>query len=274
MKKQLISAFADESSEDFVGQLDAVRRNGISHIEIRSIEGRPIHRLPLDEVHRIKLKADGQGVGFSAVGSALGKCDIDGDMEEQNEMCKYLVEIAHALDTRYIRMFSFRMPAGQSPETYRQKVIDAIGMFIDLVKDTGIMLVHENENHIYGETAERCLDLYQTFESTGVFKGAFDFANFVQAGEDPVVDCWPQLKPYIEYFHIKDAIKEDKRVVPAGEGDGGIRTILRDAFSSGFNSFLTLEPHLWPRYFAGNAEERFDLAADALHKLLAELQDG
>ncbi len=265
----LLSAFADESSEDFDEQLEAVRRNGITHIELRQVDGIALHNQSLDAIREFKKRADDVGVGFSAAGSGLGKCGLDDDIGGQVRICRHLVDIAHILETPYIRMFSFRIPKERSPESCRQQVIDKMGSLVEAVAGSGVMLAHENEKHIYGETAERCLDLYQTFYGTGVFKGVFDFANFTQAGQVPLTDCWPLLKDYTEYFHIKDARLSDGRVVPPGQGDGGLKEILGEAIGNGFSSFLTLEPHLWPKHFGGTAESRFDLAATALKELLA-----
>lgn len=266
----IISAFADESSQDFGAQLDAVRRNNITHIELRKVEDVPVHKQSLDRLREIKQRADDAGIAFSAVGSGLGKAKLD-EIDDQIAVCRHLVEAARVLETPYIRMFSFHIPKESTPAECRQQVLDNLGALIEVVRGSGVMLAHENENGIYGETAERCLDLYQNFYASGAFKGIFDFANFIQAGQNPLADCWPLLKDYTEYFHIKDARLSDGRVVPPGEGDGSLETILGEAINSGFDSFLTLEPHLWPKFFGGTPESRFDLAATALHSLLKRI---
>ena len=55
---------------------------------------------------------------------------------------------------------------------------------------------------------------------------------------------WPSLKPYSTHIHIKDALMKERKIVPAGEGDGHIGTILADAYASGYRGFVSLEPHL------------------------------
>lgn len=266
-----LSAFADESSRDFSEQLDAVCRNNITHIELRQVGDIAVREQSLDQIRDIKKRADDAGIAFSAVGSGLGKCRLDDDLNEQIAICRHLVDIAHILETPYIRMFSFRIPEERTPEECREQVIDSLGGLIDAVSNTGVVLAHENDKGMYGDTAERCLELYETFYNTGVFKGIFDFANFIQMGQNPLTDCWPLLKGYTEYFHIKDARLEDGRVVPPGKGDGSLETILGEAIGSGFSSFLTLEPHLWPRYFGGTSETRFDIAANALFDVLKKI---
>ena len=75
------------------------------------------------------------------------------------------------------------------------------------------------------------------------FKAVFDFANFIQCGQDPW-DAYSVMKPYIEYIHVKDARKADGVIVPAGKGDGKIQEILKDLFEHGYKGFISLEPHL------------------------------
>ena len=266
-----LSAFADESSGVFSEQIDAIVRNGFTHMEPRNADGSSVNKQSLDVTRAMKRAADDAGIGFSAVGSGLGKCGVNDDIEVHVEMCKRLVETAHILETPYIRMFSFRIPKGESADDYRQQVMDNFGKLIEVVDGTGVILAHENESGIYGDTGKRCHDLCQAFYDTGSFKNVFDFANFVQVGENPLVDCWPLLKDYTQYFHIKDARAVDGVVVPAGQGDGHVKEILGEAIGKGFDSFLTLEPHLWPKHFEGTDEQRFDLAAQTLVKLVDEL---
>ena len=59
------------------------------------------------------------------------------------------------------------------------------------------------------------------------FKAVFDFANFVQCGEDPV-ECWKLLHDQVVYIHIKDAVASDKENVLCGTGEGKIKEILAE----------------------------------------------
>jgi sugar phosphate isomerase/epimerase len=128
----------------------------------------------------------------------------------------------------------------------------------------GLILVHENESRIYGETGRACLDLICSIESPKL-RAAFDFANFVVAGERPS-ENWPLLKPYASHFHVKDARLSDRQIVPAGEGDGDVGAILADAYAGGYRGLLSLEPHLAAvGQFSGfTGPDLFRRAVDAL----------
>ncbi len=132
-------------------------------------------------------------------------------------------------------------------------------------------MVHENEKGIFGDTGERCLDLMKSVNSPKL-RTAFDFANFVQVGDDPAKN-WPMLKEYTSHIHIKDAKHGTGEVVPAGQGDGSIGPILKDAYASGYRGFLSMEPHL---KVAGHSHgetgpELWTTAVQALRAVCAEI---
>ena len=140
-------------------------------------------------------------------------------------------------------MFSFFIPEGEDPQNYRDSVLSKLQKFIDVAKKYDVILIHENEKEIYGDIGTRCLDLMESLADP-CFKSAFDFANFVQCGEN-TAKCWELLHEYVAYIHIKDAVSTDNENVVCGTGEGKIRELLTKAIKEeGYEGFLTLEPHL------------------------------
>ena len=145
-------------------------------------------------------------------------------------------------------MFSFYIPDGKYEE-YRGEVIDRIGRMLDIAETYGLSLCHENEKGIYGDTAERCLDLLDAFD--GRLGCVFDPANFIQCGTETFPHAYYMLAPYMNYMHIKDAHKNGT-IVPAGMGIGCIPELLALINNVRTGDFiLTVEPHL--RVFDGLA---------------------
>ena len=86
--------------------------------------------------------------------------------------------------------------------------------------------------------------------------------------------CWVPLRAYTGYFHIKDfKYGEEDHAVPAGQGDGDIPAILRDAAADGYTGFLALEPHLAKaEHSTGQTgPDLFRVAADALKQICADI---
>lgn len=100
---------------------------------------------------------------------------------------------------------------------------------VDYGEANGVHCCHENEKGIYGDTLERVEKLHKAIP---VLRCVFDPANYIQCGDDPAVN-FKALAPIIDYMHIKDALFKDGSVVPAGEGDGSVPSILKTLAETG-----------------------------------------
>ena len=252
-----ISGFADEIAEDLKTQIEVIKKLGISHIEMRGVNGKPLVEHSLEEVKEVKRQLDENQIKLSSIGSPIGKILITEDFEEHFELYKKTVEIAKIMETPYIRMFSFFIPEGEEPEKYKSQVFERLQKFADYARDHQVVLLHENEKEIYGDNAKRCLEIMKEFYGEH-FKAVFDFANFVQCNQD-TREAYQLLKPYISYIHIKDAKAESGIVVPAGYGDGNVEEILKSLLEEGYEGFLSLEPHLTDFTGFGTLEQNGEL---------------
>ena len=276
-----IYAFADEASPFIDGQIKALKENGLDGLEIRNVDNVNVSDISDAKAKEVRKKLDDAGLSVWSVGSPIGKIDIVKDnFDLHTEKFRRTLEIAEILGAKNIRLFSFYIPKDSDPSEYRNEVIERLGKFIGIASGAGIELCHENEKGIYGDNAERCLEIYKALPE---MKAIFDPANFVQCGVD-TLSAWEMLKIYVKYLHIKDALP-DGNVVPAGKGSGNLEYILSDYKKTG-GTALTLEPHL--KVFAGLSaletegeksavgeiysyktnEEAFRAAADALKALI------
>lgn len=241
-----ISGFADEICTDFEEQLQTVTKLGMHYISLRSANKKGIADFTVKEVKDELLPVlEKYQVRVSSIGSPIGKVGVEDSagFEKQKKQLKEICEICKVLDCKYIRMFSFFIPEGKEVDLYYDGVIEKLNQFLDIAKEYDVILLHENEKDIYGDTKERCLKLFEAIQDPH-FKAAFDFANFVQCKEDTEA-CWEALRPYIEYIHIKDAVTTDNENVVCGTGEGKIEQLLDRALNQeGYQGFLTLEPHL------------------------------
>ena len=243
MKYEKISGFSDEITEITKEQFEALNRFGIKYFEPRGIDGKNISKLTEEEMYDLKRLMDEYGIQVSSIGSPIGKIQVTDEFEPHFEVLKNVVKAAKILGTKYIRVFSFYHEKYTDwTKEERDEVFRRMRMMVEYAKEEDVILLHENEKHIYGDTADRCLELMNEFYGSN-FKAIFDPANFVQTGED-TRRAYEMLKPYISYMHIKDALFKDGSVVPAGCGDGNVEYILANLFASGYAGFLSLEPHL------------------------------
>ncbi len=263
-----LSAFADEISPELDEQIRVCKLNGVTHVELRGVAGKNV--LDFDAALRaeIRSKFQANGLGVISIASPIGKVKIDDPWDQHFERFKLAVELAEYFAAPNIRIFSYYPPEGGDILKHRDEVLRRMHAKVDYVKDhPTLTLLHENETKIYGEKGPQCLDLMKSINSPKL-RSAFDFANFIQAGDKPEVN-WPMLKAYTTHIHIKDAIAGSGKVVPAGQGAGHIGQIVADAYRSGYRGFLSLEPHL---KVAGHSHgetgpDLFKVAADTLKQL-------
>lgn len=241
MANILLSAFSDEYAKDFEEQLSAMTRFGISHIELRFIDGENVSLLSDEKRIAVRNALDRHGITVSAIGSPLGKIRLSDDMEAHIHTARRVFETAGLLGVKYIRVFSFYPPKGEDITLMEGEVTTALSRLLALAREYGVTLCHENEAKIYGDTPERVRRLLDHFE--GELKCVFDMGNYVLEGVDPLA-AYSLLQKDIAYFHIKDALAAGA-IVPPGKGEAKIGEILslhRAIAKEDF--FVSLEPHL------------------------------
>lgn len=244
-----MTGFADEIALDLADQLSLLNDLQIRHLEFRSAWGTKILDFSPEQLADARAQLDAAGVGVSSIGSDLGKISITDDFAPHLERTRHAIDVAHHFGAPYIRIFSFFIPEGDDPAQYRDEVLLRSRAMTDVAAAGGVTLLHENEKDIYGDTPERVKDLFASIDSP-FYRGIFDPANYVQCGVRPLDEAYPIVRPWIDYLHIKDALADVvddeglNKVVPAGEGDGQVRELLRAFHDSGFDGFLSLEPHL------------------------------
>jgi len=268
-----LTGFADEISPDLETQLDTLEALDIGYLDLRSVWETNVLDLDPDEVETVRERLDERGIGVSAIGSPIGKVDVDHDFEDHFERFETALERADQFDADYIRLFSYWMPEGDDPADHRDEVLRRMRAKAQRAAEEDVVLLHENEKDIYGDTPERCRDLMTGVDSP-YLRAIFDPANFLEIGVHPYPDALLDVVEFVEFLHVKDAkFGERGEIEPAGRGDGSIPEVL-DAFQRrGFQGFASLEPHLAEadEYGGFSGSEAFEVAAEALVECLDEV---
>jgi sugar phosphate isomerase/epimerase len=266
-----LTGFADEISSDLNEQLDCLESESIRFLEFRGVWGKNVLKLDDAELKRVKDELTRRGIGVSSIGSPIGKIQITDPFAPHLNDFEHAIQVADFFNTKFIRIFSFFIPEGEDPSVYRNEVMERLQALTRRAEQAGVILLHENEKHIFGDTGERCLDIFNTCKSH-YLRSAYDPANFVQSGVKAFEEAYPILKPYIEYVHIKDAASNGQ-VTPAGQGDGRVQDALADLKSSGYQGFLSIEPHLKSagKFEGFSGPELFKEATQALKTILRDL---
>ena len=270
-----LSAFADEVTESFRGQVEFLAKEKVGYIEPRFIDKKNIMDLNAGELKEAKTLIQDHGVKVSAIGSPIGKVRLDEPFQPHLDKFKHAVELAQYFETPFIRMFSYYAPEGKNIDDYRDQVMECMAAKVDVLKDADVIMVHENEAKIYGHTAANCVDLVETVASPKL-RLAYDPANFVwgEGITNNVEVCWPLMKPYVVHIHIKDWKLGGKEVgsMP-GQGDGQIKELLAELAAMKYDGCMTMEPHLMAggQFGGSTGPELFSKAIAAVRSLADEV---
>lgn len=272
-----LSGFADEISPSLDEQIAHLTQLGIRHIELRTVDMVKVLDLSDDQLAEVKAKLDAAGIQVSSVGSDLGKILVTDPFEPHLERTRHAVKVAQYLGAPYIRVFSFFIPAGEDPATYRDEVIARTRAMVEAAEGSGVILLHENEKDIYGDVPSRVADLLTAVPSP-TYQAIFDPANYVQCGVRPMDEAWDLVKDRTVYIHCKDArfstgAGDIGEVTPCGEGDGQWDQLVAALDARGYEGFFSLEPHLgvFDAYGALSGPENFTRAHAALVRLIASV---
>lgn len=267
-----LCAFADEADETLLGQISALKRNNIKYLELRGVNGKNVKDFTLDEAKEYKQTLNENGIEVWSVGSPIGKVDINCDFLEYEKTVRHIFEIANVLDAKRIRMFSFFNAYEQ-----KEKVFIYLNRLVEIASEYNLLLCHENEKEIYGDTVERVLEIKNNVKGLSFI---YDPANYLQVGEKADYSL-KTVYEMSEYYHIKDVITKTDELVPAGEGDGKIDVIVENIKG---DKVLSLEPHLKTfsgyatidntvmknKYTFSSGNEAFDFAVKALKGILTK----
>ena len=267
-----ISGFGDEIADDPAEQLDVLAELDIHHLDLRGAWGRNVLDLDADDVARLKNVLAERGARVAVIASPVGKSQIGESASVELERLDRAIRMAHAFETPLIRMFSF-YHEGIAHADCRDEIVSRLGAWASRAEAAGVTLILENEGDLWGDTPERVRDLLSSVNSPAL-RFTLDAGNFAGLGVASYDEAYGTLKPWLHHIQIKDAIREPKQIVPAGQGEGQIPELLAAARRDGYRGYLSLEPHLAVAGKAGgfSGAGLFGTAAQALRAILADLE--
>jgi 3-dehydroshikimate dehydratase len=268
----LLTGFADEINPDIDLQIETMVRLNVSGLDLRSVDGVNVLDLNDDKLSEISDKLKAKNLTVSCIGSPVNKVPYSkaGQGAELAKLRK-ACHAAKSVGTDKVRLFTPEVPSS-SGDGFTSLVLNWMEEQVKLAEDEGVILLHENDATFWGAYPENAKVLFGELGGPH-FQAAFDFANTVLIGFQPMRDWFPWLRPYLHTLHIKDAIHDEHKVVPAGFGEGQIEETIRYLVRDGWRGPFTIEPHLQAAGpFGGfSGPELFGVAVDSFRAVLGRI---
>lgn len=290
----ILTGVGDEAGNTIDSQIGALQELGWKHIEMRGVEvpghkKANFHDIP-DEAFDIAVgKLNDAGVAVYCFGSTIlnwGK-NVDTPFDVTIAEVKRCIPRMQKLATKFVRIMSLK-PADDAvsiPRVVFERVKEVTNRFLD----AGITPVHENCMNHGGMSPQHGLEL---LDKVPGLKHVFDTANPVFNADRSKSKPWPKqdpweywqaVKDHVVHIHVKDAKwnaeKNDADYFWPGEGDGRVRDILKDAFDSGYDGAISIEPHMVVVFHDAGSESNDDKLREnfveygrRMEKMIAEIK--
>ncbi|TDF92010.1 sugar phosphate isomerase/epimerase family protein [Paenibacillus piri] len=276
-----LGVLTDEVSANIGEALDWTERNGLRHVELRTVDGCNIMDAAEETLERIRKEAERRGLYISAIASPVFKCALDasrpvagGDTFGQQElsvdahfeMLARAIRIAARLNTSRIRIFSFwreKDPGRALPE-----IVDLLKAAAALAKREQVTLLLENEPSCNGGCASEVGHIVRLVGSDAL-KALWDPGNEAYGGKSAFPEGYAEVKDMISHVHLKDAFTDaggTGRCVPIGSGAVDYPKQIRALEDDGYQGLYTIETHYIPP--GGTAMDGTDETLAGLRRLL------
>jgi sugar phosphate isomerase/epimerase len=257
-----LTGIADEAGASLDVQIKAHKELGWDSIESRGVEidgvKGNLHEIPDAVFEKVVAKLEAENMKISGFGSLIGnwaKKITDDFSITQAEMDRAIPRMQR-LGAKLIRVMSYAVcknEQGQDvEEQFAPERIRRMREINQRFADAGLTVVHENCMNWGGMSPTY---VQRMAEAVPGMKWVFDTGNPVfiddrdRAGQKQ--DAWAMyqaVKPFMVHVHVKDGrwVKEknDAEYTFPGEGDGQTERIMKDLVDTGYNGYISIEPHV------------------------------
>ena len=258
-----LTGISDEAGGPIEAQIRAHNELGWDTIEARFVKmgdahNGSIHEIPQAAFDKFAGELDSAGISVCGVGSTIGNWahSINDAFEITEAEMARCIERMNRLGSKIVRVMSYAILEEEKEQEDEDQKKEERFRRMRIIKDTfdaaGITPVHENCMNYGGMSVQHALELQ---ENVPGLKWVFDTGNPVFNGDRskerpyPRQDAWEfyeAIKPHIVHVHIKDGkwVGDDCVFTMPGEGDGKVEQILTDLHKTGYDGYLSIEPHI------------------------------
>jgi sugar phosphate isomerase/epimerase len=257
-----LTGIADEAGASLDVQIKAHQDLGWDSIESRVIEidgvKGNLHEVPeatFDKACEMLAAANMKVSGFgSIIANWAHKIEDDFSITE-GEIARAIPRM-QKLGTKLIRVMSYAVRKDESGKDLADQMEDErikrMREINNRFNDAGLTVVHENCMNWGGMSVSYVKRMND--EVPGL-KWVFDTGNpvFIEDRDRPgqKQDAWEMyeaIKPHMVHVHVKDGRwnheKNDADYTYPGEGDGQVERIMKDLVDTGYEGYISIEPHV------------------------------
>ena len=256
-----LTGIADEAGASLDVQIQAHKELGWDSIESRIVEFDGVkgnlHEIPDAVFDKVVARLEEKGMKVCGFGSLIGNWakKITDDFSITEAEISRAIPRMQRLGAKLIRVMSYAVCKTDGKDDAEQFAPERIKRMNEINKrfaDAGLTVVHENCMNWGGMSPSY---VRRMAEAVPGMKWVFDTGNpvFIDDRDKPghKQDSWEMyqaIKPFMAHVHVKDGIwdkaKNDATYTFPGEGEGQTERIMKDLVETGYNGYISIEPHV------------------------------
>lgn len=224
-----LAVIGDEIGPSLPEMLSFCAENDVRRLDMRTVDGRNLLGMTLDEVNAIARPLKDAGITVPTFVSpvlkwpAPGKAPAGGkvDFAFDPATCPNEDPLAHAFDVAMVlgatkmRVFSFLRYPGYTPGDLARP----IDRLVDLAERFDITVEMENEPVCNIGSLADLTDYFSSLDGRSPYlRPLVDIGNSWSMGQPPTDEQIATLGPMVDLIHLKDRDLAAKRTVPLGDG--------------------------------------------------------
>jgi len=257
-----LTGIADEAGASLDVQIQVHQELGWDSIESRGVEFDGVkgnlHEIPDAVFDKVVAHLEEKGMKVSGFGSLIGNWakKIGDDFSITEAEIDRAIPRMQRLGAKLIRVMSYAVckdaDGKDLEEQFADERIKRLRIINQRFADAGLTVVHENCMNWGGMSPTY---VQRMAEAVPGMKWVFDTGNpvFIDDRDKPghKQDAWEMyqaVKPFMAHVHVKDGIwdkaKNDAVYTYPGEGEGQTERIMKDLVDTGYQGYISIEPHV------------------------------
>jgi sugar phosphate isomerase/epimerase len=255
---------------DWKTVLEQADRLGYSAIELRGVTGEmdltKVSELSGSRLAESKRELADRGLVVSDLGASSHMHDKDpAARQKQLDDGRRFIDLAHAMDVKYVRMFGNDIPPGEPREDVFKRVADGFQEMAAYARPAGVVVLIES----HGDFVHSA-DLKDLLTRVGSdsFALLWDAHHTFAAAHESPAETYAQLGRWVRHTHLKDSKPEgtDRHYVLTGTGDVPVKDQVKTLAAGGYKGYYCYE---WEKKWHPDIEEP-EVAFPHYAKVMAE----
>ena len=246
-----LAILSDEVSQDLNDLLRFAREFGLDGIELRSLFGQAFKDLSRAQITEVAHRCREAGLAVAGCATPVFKCPLGSSSEiaAHLELFRRSIEFAQILGCDLLRVFTFLRRTHPANSDDLARAATHFPPLLDLVRGTGLRIGVENESSCIMATGAETREFLGHLPDDPQLGIVWDPCNvlYLDGGNDPVHDDFPQVADRIIHMHVKDALRDGTNAatscVELGTGQVDFPAQFRALKERGFRGWITLETH-------------------------------